>query len=99
MLRLFNVGDAQLLPSPTTQSPIEIVESTEEILNSEKKELKEPDVIGKHSLYFILLYFSNFFTDKVINDEYLSEQSIAPIETIKNAELSESSYTIEEISS
>ena len=52
LLRSFNVGDAQLLPSPTTQSPIEIVESTEENLKSETKELEEPDVIGKQSHHF-----------------------------------------------
>ena len=53
LLRSFNVGDAQLLTSPTTtQSPIEIVESTDENLKNEKKELEEPDVMGKQSHHF-----------------------------------------------
>ena len=47
LFRSFNIGDAQLFASPTTQTPIEIVESTEENLKSEKKELEVPDVIGK----------------------------------------------------
>ena len=45
LLRSLEGDGAQLQVSTTTQDPIEIVESTEEILKC-KKELEQQDVIG-----------------------------------------------------